>query len=92
MKRKACLVLGAVLFAPVAGALAAGSPHNYPVRPIRIVVPQSPGGTTDLTARLIAPQLADRLGQSVVVDNRPGAGSLVGTELVAKATPDGYTL
>lgn len=92
MKRKAGLVLGAVLFAPVAGALAAESPQNYPARPIRIVVPQSPGGTTDLTARLIAPQLADRLGQSVVVDNRPGAGSLVGTELVAKATPDGYTL
>lgn len=92
MKRKAGLVLGAVLFAPVAGALAAESPQNYPARPIRIVVPQSPGGTTDLTARFIAPQLADRLGQSVVVDNRPGAGSIVGTDLVAKATPDGHTL
>ncbi len=69
-----------------------GWAESYPVRPIRMVVPQSPGGANDLTARLIAPRLAERLGQSVVVDNRPGAASLVGTELVAKAAPDGYTL
>lgn len=55
-------------------------------------MPQSPGGTTDLTARLLAPRLAERFGQSVVVDNRPGAGSLVGTDLVAKSAPDGHTL
>src|SRR6476646_4116817 len=54
---------------------------SYPARPIRIIVPQSPGGTTDLTARLLAPSLSERFGQSVVVDNRPGAGSLVGTDL-----------
>jgi tripartite-type tricarboxylate transporter receptor subunit TctC len=62
------------------------------VRPIRAIVPQSVGGANDQTARLIAPLLAERLGQSIVVDNRAGAGSLVGTELVALAPPDGYTL
>jgi tripartite-type tricarboxylate transporter receptor subunit TctC len=64
----------------------------WPSRPVRIIVPQSPGGLTDLTARLIAPRLSERLAQAVVVDNRPGAGSLVGTDLVAKAAPDGNTL
>jgi tripartite-type tricarboxylate transporter receptor subunit TctC len=71
-------------------AISADAP--WPQRPVRIVVPQSPGGLTDLTARLIGPRLAERLGQAVVIDNRPGAGSMVGTDLVAKAAPDGYTL
>jgi tripartite-type tricarboxylate transporter receptor subunit TctC len=66
--------------------------QTYPVRPIRIVVPQSAGGSTDLVARPLAQRLADGLGHSVVVDNRPGAGSTIGTDLVAKAAPDGYTL
>ena len=65
---------------------------DYPTRPIRLIVPQSPGGTTDYTARLIGPRLAERLGQGVVVDNRPGAGSLLGIDLAAKAAPDGYTM
>lgn len=65
---------------------------DYPVRPIRMVVAYAPGGTTDFTARVIAPRLGELLGQTVVVDNRPGAGSILGTDLVAKGTPDGYTL
>jgi tripartite-type tricarboxylate transporter receptor subunit TctC len=65
---------------------------DYPARPIRMVVAYSPGGTTDFTARVVAPKLGELLGQTVVVDNRPGAGSILGTDLVAKGTPDGYTL
>lgn len=84
----------AVALLIVAGA--AGTPHAadapYPVRPVRIIVPQSPGGTTDFTARLIGPKLGERFGQTVVVDNRPGAGSMLGIELVTRASPDGYTL
>jgi tripartite-type tricarboxylate transporter receptor subunit TctC len=64
----------------------------YPSRPIRVIVPQSAGGSTDLAARAVTQRLTDVLGQPVVVDNRPGAGSLIGTDLVAKATPDGHTL
>ena len=88
------LILASLLAAalPVAAVAAQSSAPHYPAKPIRIVVPQSPGGSTDLTARLVAQRLSDALRQSVVVDNRPGAGSIIGTDLVAKAPPDGYTL
>jgi len=65
---------------------------NYPTRPIRVVVPQAPGGSNDIMARFIGGQLAERLGRQVVIDNRPGAEGMIGTEIVARATPDGYTL
>ena len=79
-----------------AAALAAGPAQSadapYPNKPIRVVVPQSPGGSTDIAARVVTDRLSDALKQNIVVDNRPGAGSLNGTDTVAKATPDGYTL
>ena len=64
----------------------------YPIRPIRIIVPQSPGASTDLTARMIGQKLNEAFGQPVVVDNRPGSSGIAGTETVARAAPDGYTL
>ena len=66
--------------------------QNYPVRPIRFIVPFPPGGGTDTVARLIAQPLAERLKQQLVIDNRSGANAIIGTELGAKAPPDGYTL
>ena len=83
------LIIAATLAA--AGVAHAQGP-SYPVRPVRIIVPQSAGASTDLTARLIAQKLSATLGQNFIVDNRPGAGSIIGTDLVAKAAPDGYTL
>ena len=82
-----------LLFATIAlGAAVGAHAQNYPAKAIRIIVPQSAGGSSDLVARPLAAQLTQLLGQSVVVENRPGAGSVIGTDLVAKAPPDGYTL
>ncbi len=65
---------------------------DYPSRPVTIVVPYTPGGSTEILARIMAQHLGPRLGQSVIVENKPGAGTVIGTTAVAKATPDGYTL
>jgi tripartite-type tricarboxylate transporter receptor subunit TctC len=70
----------------------AAAQSAYPTRPIRVVIPYSPGGATDVPGRLIAAKLSDVFGHQVVIDNRPGAGSAIGSEIVARAQPDGYTL
>jgi tripartite-type tricarboxylate transporter receptor subunit TctC len=65
---------------------------NYPARPMRIIIPWPPGQATDLVGRIVAQKLTELLGQQVVADNRPGAGGMIGTDVAAKAPPDGYTL
>lgn len=86
MTRLACLLLMLALGAPAALA------QSFPQRPIRIVVPFAAGGATDVTARVLAEAMAAQLPQPVVVENRAGGGGIVGSELVARATPDGHTL
>jgi len=79
------------VLALAAGALPAAA-QDYPSRPVRIIVPFAPGGSADVFGRAVAQHLQQALGQNFVIDNRPGGGSLIGTDAVAKAAPDGYTL
>jgi tripartite-type tricarboxylate transporter receptor subunit TctC len=82
------LAVGALLALGSAAALAQG----YPNRPVRLIVPFAPGGFTDVVARILGQKLSQAMGQQFVVENKAGAGSTIGTDMVAKATPDGYTL
>jgi tripartite-type tricarboxylate transporter receptor subunit TctC len=84
---KYAIAVAALFFALLPDGLAQG----YPARPITMIVPFSPGGPGDILGRIIAPPLSSRLGQPIVVDNRPGAGSTIGAEAVVKSPPDGYT-
>ncbi len=84
------LTLAALCFTALASGLAAAA--TYPDKPIRIVVPFAPGGGTDAVARILAQEMAKDLGASVFVENRPGAGTIIGTQAVAVSQPDGYTL
>ena len=83
------LVIGALC---VSAMSAAQTTNTYPNQAIRMVVPYPPGGPTDITARVVAAEMSKTIGQSVVIDNRPGASGMIGSEMVTKSTPDGYTL
>ncbi len=87
--RRAAVALLTVLAGAGVGSVAAA---DYPVRPVKWVVPYPPGGTTDVLARIMAQWLTEKLGQQFVVENKPGAGNNIGTELVVNAPPDGYTM
>jgi tripartite-type tricarboxylate transporter receptor subunit TctC len=77
----------------IASLVAAGAnAHNFPAKPVRLVVPFAAGGSTDIVARTLAPRLTEMWGHTVVVDNRPGGSTVIGTEIVAKSPPDGHTL
>lgn len=92
MRRRYCLAVGVfavLMLVAVPGRIFA---QSFPTKPIRIILPFPPGGPTDLYARLVAQGLTESIGQQVLVDNRAGASGIMGTEMVAKAPPDGYTL
>jgi tripartite-type tricarboxylate transporter receptor subunit TctC len=91
MKRRQILVAAVALFATGAPGLGTAS-SVFPAKPIRIVLPYAPGGATDLLGRAVAQQLQQSLGQPITIENKPGAATMIGSELVARAAPDGYTL
>jgi tripartite-type tricarboxylate transporter receptor subunit TctC len=87
-----CLVALLICFASVVANAGLPAAQQYPVRPIRVIVPYPPGGPNEVITRTLGKHITKTLGQPIVVDNRAGAASIVGTELAARAAPDGYTL
>lgn len=92
MRNSASLARRLLLLALCAPAAVLAQAQAWPARPIKLVVPYPPGGLTDVLARLVSQKASEQLGQPIVVENRPGASTIVGAEQVAKAAPDGYTL
>ena len=90
MRQSVRLALAAALCA--VSSAAAIAQNNYPTKPVRLIVPFPPGGSTDIIARLVGQKLGERLGQEIVIDNRGGAGGTISTEIAVRANPDGYTL
>ena len=90
MRRMRLTLLTAL--ALLAALAAAAVAQDYPTKPVRLIIPFPPGGSNDMVGRMVATQLGERLGKQVVVDNRGGAGGVIGTEIAAKSPPDGYTL
>ena len=90
--RIACVALSAVLSSSGVAIAQNTATQSYPTKPIRFVIPFPPGGPADIFGRTIGQQLSDRWNQQVVIDNRPGAGQTVGTEIAARAAPDGHTI
>ena len=90
MKIKSVMIFAAVAAAFVVSIGAQA--QSWPVKPVKLIIPFPPGNTMDIMARLISPRLSERLGQAVIVENRPGASGMLGLDLVAKAAPDGYTI
>ena len=86
------LTAGVALLCAAGASVHAAAAESFPARPVRMIVPFPPGGGNDIVARIVASKLGETLGQPVVIDNRGGAGGTIGTELTAKAVPDGHTL
>lgn len=88
-RRGVCAGIGAIIVGIVCSSACA---QGYPTRPIRLIVPYAAGGNADILGRVLGQRLSENIGQQVVIDNRPGANNMIGTELAAKAAPDGYTI
>jgi len=89
---KSSILCACCTAAALAVSMTSADAQNYPTRPVRLIIPFSPGGAADVPGRILADRMTHALGQQVVIENRPGAGSTIGAEAAAKAAPDGYTL